>query len=172
MKIMYTTLSCALLLTTSSVWAETERNTQLQQGPIAPYGVNPNIFHVWAYKAQKGVMHGAEKVGEATEKGMQKIRPTAHQALDSAKSIGQQTAEQARRTGQRLNQSLSSKSSDSQQETTGQPVPMYQGNLSHPTSQSNPSSGVTLAPASTQNVQSPSSFDPLPAEEEIKVTKL
>ncbi|MGE8539614.1 MAG: hypothetical protein ACN6NI_10060, partial [Acinetobacter sp.] len=32
--------------------------------PIAPYGANPNLLHVFAYKAQEGVINTAEKVGE------------------------------------------------------------------------------------------------------------
>jgi hypothetical protein len=92
MNMMKTTLFCALLMTTAGVWAQTETTTQQAQKPITPYGKNPNIFHVWAYKTQEGVINTAEKVGTATEKGIQKIRPSAHQALDSAKTITNNTA--------------------------------------------------------------------------------
>ena len=109
MNMMKTTLFCALLMTTAGVWAQTETTTQQAQKPITPYGKNPNIFHVWAYKTQEGVINTAEKVGTATEKGIQKIRPSAHQALDSAKTITNNTAEQAKETGQQVTQNVNKK---------------------------------------------------------------
>ena len=65
MNMMKTTLFCALLMTTAGVWAQTETTTQQAQKPITPYGKNPNILHVWAYKTQEGVINTVEKVGTA-----------------------------------------------------------------------------------------------------------
>ena len=186
MNMMKTTLYCALLMTTAGVWAQTETTTQQAQKPITPYGENPNIFHVWAYKTQEGVINTAEKVGNATEKGIQKIRPSAHQALDSAKTMTNNTAEQAKQTGQQVTQSVGQKLHETKQVITGQadqPAPIYQGSLSQsstaaieapaaqaPAVQTSPSvAPQTNEPAITQ---APPSFTPAQAEEEIKVTKL
>ena len=121
MNMMKTTLFCALLMTTAGVWAQTETTAQQAQKPITPYGKNPNIFHVWAYKTQEGVINTAEKVGTATEKGIQKIRPSAHQALDSAKTITNNTAEQAKETGQQVTQNVNKKLHETKQTVSGQP---------------------------------------------------
>ncbi len=117
--------------------------------------VKPNIFHVWAYKTQEGVINTAEKVGTATEKGIQKIRPSAHQALDSAKTITNNTAEQAKETGQQVTQNVNKKLHETKQVITGQtdqPASIYQGSLSQPSS----------APVDAPAVQAPSVSSPQP----------
>ena len=187
MNMMKTTLFCALLMTTAGVWAQTETTTQQAQKPITPYGKNPNILHVWAYKTQEGVINTVEKVGTATEKGIQKIRPSAHQALDSAKTITNNTAEQAKETGQQVTQNVNKKLHETKQVITGQtdqPAPIYQGSLSQPSSAPvdapavqapSVSSPQPVAPQTMNEptiTQAPSSFTPAQAEEEIKVTKL
>ena len=58
------------LMFCAPVFAQTEA-TQTTK-PIAPYGENPNLLHVFAYKAQEGVINTAEKVGEVTEKALPK----------------------------------------------------------------------------------------------------
>ncbi|USI85896.1 hypothetical protein LZ086_10920 [Acinetobacter johnsonii] len=83
-------------MTTAGVWAQTETTTQQAQKPITPYGKNPNIFHVWAYKTQEGVINTAEKVGTATEKGIQKFA-----LLHTKPWTVQNHHQQHRRTSQR-----------------------------------------------------------------------
>lgn len=48
-----------------------------------PYGDNPNIFKVLAHKTQEKVQHTAEKVEDATETGLAKIKPKVNQAWDA-----------------------------------------------------------------------------------------
>ena len=50
-----------------------------------------------------------QKVGEVTEKGIEKIRPSAHQALDNTKQLGSQGAAQAKHTGQQLANNVNTK---------------------------------------------------------------
>ena len=148
-------------MTTAGVWAQTETTTQQAQKPITPYGKNPNIFHVWAYKTQEGVINTAEKVGTATEKGKE--------------------------TGQQVTQNVNKKLHETKQVITGQtdqPAPIYQGSLSQPSSAPVDAPAVqtpsasSAQPVTPQTVneptitQAPSSFTPAQAEEEIKVTKL
>ena len=45
----------------------TQTSSQITK-PVTPYGENPNLLHVFAYKAQEGVINTAEKVGKVTEK--------------------------------------------------------------------------------------------------------
>lgn len=73
MNMMKTTLFCALLMTTAGVWAQTETTIQQAQKPITPYGKNPNILHVWAYKTQEGVINTAEKSGLQQKKASKKF---------------------------------------------------------------------------------------------------
>ena len=47
------------------------------------YGDNPNIFKVLAHKTQEKVQHTAEKVEDATETGLAKIKPKVNQAWDA-----------------------------------------------------------------------------------------
>ena len=47
----------------------TEENTEKSGHLISPYGDNPNLFHVFMYKAQNQVI----KAGQATGRGLAKV---------------------------------------------------------------------------------------------------
>ncbi len=86
-------------------------------------------------KLRKGVIHAAQKVGEVTQKGIEKIRPSAHQALDNAKQLSSQGAAQAKHTGQQLANNVNTKIQETKEVITGQSdhaVPIYQVPLSAP----------------------------------------
>ncbi len=70
-----------------SLYAQTNNPNQSQ-----PYGDNPNIFRVLAHKTGEAVQNTAEKVGEVTEKGIQKIKPTLDSTIENTKTY---TTEQA-----------------------------------------------------------------------------
>jgi len=135
------------LMFCAPVFAQTE-TTQTTK-PIAPYGENPNLLHVFAYKAQEGVINTAEKVGEVTEKGIAKIKPGVDRAWDNTKStvattiekVDQGATQVAQQTGQKIQQTKDVWRGNQQQQ-----VPIEQ----QPLSQSS---------TATQNVtpQSPSS---------------
>jgi hypothetical protein len=94
-------------------WAQAASGSEAQTiKPIAPYGTNPNLLHVFAYKAQEGVINTAEKVGEATQKGIAKIKPGVDRAWSNTKSatsdtlqkVDQGATQAAQQTGQKIQQ--------------------------------------------------------------------
>src|SRR5690606_16931459 len=89
--------------------AATESEAQTSK-PIAPYGTNPNLLHVFAYKAQEGVVNTAEKVGEVTEKGIAKVKPGVDRAWGNTKAAASETAQKvdqgATQAGQQTNQKI------------------------------------------------------------------
>jgi hypothetical protein len=101
-------LSTALLMCTP-LFIQT---VQASETPIVPYGDNPNLLHVFAYKTQQGVINTAEKVGAAAEKGIAKIKPGVDRAWDNTKSTAATTIEKvdqgatqvAQQTGQKIQQ--------------------------------------------------------------------
>ena len=101
-------LTTALMLSVPALAQSTTQSTK----PIKPYGDNPNLLHVFAYKAQEGVINTAEKVGEATEKGIAKIKPGVDRAWNNTKSatsdtlqkVDQGATQAAQQTGQKIQQ--------------------------------------------------------------------
>ena len=89
--------------------AATESEAQTSK-PIAPYGTNPNLLHVFAYKAQEGVINTAEKVGEVTEKGIAKVKPGVGRAWGNTKAAASETAQKvdqgATQAAQQTNQKI------------------------------------------------------------------
>ena len=120
------------LMFCAPVFAQTE-TTQTTK-PIAPYGENPNLLHVFAYKAQEGVINTAEKVGEVTEKGIAKIKPgvdrawgnTKSAASDTIQKVDQGATQAAQQTGQKIQQTREVWRGNSQQ------APIVQQPLSQP----------------------------------------
>ena len=120
------------LMFCAPVFAQTE-TTQTNK-PIAPYGENPNLLHVFAYKAQEGVINTAEKVGEVTEKGIAKIKPGVDRAWGNTKSVASDTIQKvdegatqaAQQTGQKIQQTREVWRGNSQQ------APIVQQPLSQP----------------------------------------
>lgn len=73
MKKINISICIGLLLSSASVGAQSSNAQTQSNKPIQPYADNPNLLHVWAYKTQEGVIHAAQKVGEVTEKGIEKF---------------------------------------------------------------------------------------------------
>lgn len=98
-------LSC-LVFAMSTAYAETTTApaTETQETSnrlISPYGDNPNLFHVFMYKAQDQVV----RAGKATERGLAKIGP----ALDSVFGVSEnELPEKPEITHQSLSQPSSS----------------------------------------------------------------
>lgn len=91
MQKIITTFACFGILTTtlasSQIMAETEAQDDHAPRIINPYGNNPNIAHVLAYKTQELVIDGAQKVGEVTEKGIAKIKPSVDRVWERTQNI-------------------------------------------------------------------------------------
>lgn len=75
-------LICAsLCLVSATLWADSpSSNTPAtdNQGLITPYGQNPNIFHVFAYKTQESIISGVSRMSAATERGINKLKSKDH----------------------------------------------------------------------------------------------
>jgi hypothetical protein len=86
-------LICTSLMSLSTtLWANSSTNQQSTEdssGLISPYGQNPNIFHVFAYKTQEGIKNTANRVGSATERGFNKLKPKAKQAEEGIERTAQ-----------------------------------------------------------------------------------
>ena len=139
-------LSTALLMC-APLFIQTVQASETQQDakPIVPYGDNPNLLHVFAYKTQQGVINTAEKVGAAAEKGIAKIKPGVDRAWDNTKSTAATTIEKvdqgatqvAQQTGQKIQQTKEVWRGNSQQ------APIVQQPLSQSSATQNPNTPQT-----------------------------
>lgn len=91
----------------SAVMAETENPPS--NGIIAPYGNNPNIAHVFAYKAQEGIIDGAHKIGEVTSNTMAKVKPSLAQAWENTKNLSFRGAEEVKNSSEGVAANISEK---------------------------------------------------------------
>lgn len=149
MKINKILAGVALLFIGVSAYAEdNQANTERSLKPIAPYGTNPNLLHVFAYKTQEGVIHGAEKVAEVTEKGIAKVKPSVSQAWENTKNLSLSTVNKVDESTQNATQNVNQKIQQGKESVFGKndnakPV-IEQQSLS----QSTPSSSPYQAPQS------------------------
>ncbi|WOE30572.1 MULTISPECIES: hypothetical protein [unclassified Acinetobacter] len=87
-KTKYILATHLFLLSTTLFAATADQDTQ---GLITPYGDNPNIFHVFAYKTQTGIVNGVTRMGAATQRGIDKLKPAAKTAQQDLKTAAQNT---------------------------------------------------------------------------------
>ncbi|AYA03560.1 hypothetical protein BEN74_12530 [Acinetobacter sp. WCHAc010034] len=135
-----TALCAGLALASASLWAQ-QPAAQQSEKPVKPYGSNPNIFHVWAYKTQEGVLGTAKKVGGAAERGAAKVKPSVDQAWDSTKDIASNTAHKVDEGAQKAAQSATAKIQETKDAIGGkpqQPAPIEQRPLSESSSAGSP----------------------------------
>lgn len=128
------------------------------QRPVKPYGKNPNIFHVWAYKTQQGVINTAEKVGGAAERGIGKVKPSVDQAWDNTKDAASSTVQKVDEGAKKAAQSVNGKIQDTKEVLGGHPsqsAPIEQRSLSE--SSTSPSSYQSVPAAPALNQTSPNS---------------
>lgn len=143
------TLCAGLVFTSASLWAQDATAEQQTQKPVKPYGKNPNIFHVWAYKTQEGVINTAEKVGIVAERGVAKVKPSVNQAWDNTKEIAGSTVQKADAGAQKATQTVTTKIQETKEALGGKPsqvAPIEQHNLSESSSSSNSN---LVAPSTT-----------------------
>ncbi len=131
-------LSSALLfaLPTLARSAETPSQTKAST-PIKPYGDNPNIFHVFGYKAQQGVINGVEKVDELAGKGISKVKPSVDRVWDNTKSATSDTIQQVDQGVQSVTKQANQKIQDTKEVITGkstESAPIISQPLSEPSS--------------------------------------
>ncbi|RKG29289.1 hypothetical protein [Acinetobacter tianfuensis] len=156
MKLLKTAVGLALLLTSPVLLAqaaETEQQAaQQNQKLIQPYGKNPNIFHVWAYKAQEGVVGAAKNVGDLTERGVSKVKPSVDQAWDNTKNLASTTVHKVDEGATQAAQNANTKIQETKEALGAkpqQPVPIEQQSLSSPTLNNSNSTNSSQAPAAS-----------------------
>lgn len=128
MKIIKGLCVSTAVLMSSSLFAQTESTNQ-----TPPYGDNPNIFKVLAYKTGSAIQNTAEKVGNATEKGIQKIKPKIDETVENTKTYTTEQATIARdNTRQGIDKTVKKveQTKDRILGKTDSNVPIEQGSLS------------------------------------------
>lgn len=160
MKIM----KSALLLSTSLIlvpisFAQADSNTQ-NNAQQTTYGDNPNLLRVLAGKTQTAVQNTADKVGEATEKGIAKIKPSVSQTWNNTKEYTTEQAVIARDNTRQGIDTTVKKVKQTKENIVGQGgVPIERGSLSQTTSSQ--SSPQAMMPPRIQNA--PPQYENVPA---------
>ena len=114
------TLSSALLFVLPTMAQSAETNPEpTSSAPIKPYGDNPNLLHVFAYKAQQGVINGVEKVDELAEKGVAKVKPSVDRVWGNTKSTASTTIQQVDQGVQTITKQANQKIQDTKEVITG-----------------------------------------------------
>ncbi len=152
MQKMKYTIIVSMLLTSASVFADSA--TPEKTPP--PYGDNPNIFVVLGHKAKDAVQNTANKVGAATERGIQKIKPKVDNTLENTKTYTEEQATLAKENTIKAKDKVVQKWHDTKDNVlgvNGGTVPIQQGELSQ-------SSGTTSSPVTTVPVQNTAQVAP------------
>ena len=126
MKMVKSLCLVTAILTAPTLYAQTDTQNQ-------PYGDNPNIFKVLAHKTGSAIQNTAEKVGTATEKGIQKIKPQFDETIENTKNYTTEQATIARdNTRQGIDTAVKKveQTKDSVLGRTTSNVPIQQGSLS------------------------------------------
>ncbi len=119
------------IFATSSVYAQTTSETKTPP----PYGDNPNIFKVLAHKTGEKVQNTAERVGAATERGIEKIKPKVDNTWEEAKTYTEQQTERAKVGLQKGADKVVETASNTRDVIVGTnkgSVPIERGSLSQP----------------------------------------
>ena len=136
------------LFSATSIYAQTTTENK-----TTPYGDNPNIFTVIAKKTGTAVQNTAEKVGEATENGIRKIKPKFDETVDNTKTYTAEQATIAKENTQKGIDTAVKKVEQTKDNVFGKTeynVPIQQGSLSQPQIPTKTTYEVTApAPATT-----------------------
>ena len=154
------------LFSATSIYAQTTTENK-----TTPYGDNPNIFTVIAKKTGTAVQNTAEKIGEATENGIRKIKPKFDETIDNTKTYTAEQATIAKENTQKGIDTAVKKVEQTKDNVFGKTeynVPIEQGSLSQPKIPTKTTYEVT-APAPATTVLAPLTpiAPPTTAEPEI-----
>lgn len=86
-----TALFVSAILVTTPLFAQTNTTQPVKQSPA--YGDNPNIFVVLGHKTKEKVETTFSKIGNATERGINKIKPAAQKTADIAEYSAEKTVD-------------------------------------------------------------------------------
>jgi len=124
MKMIRSLVVVNLIFATPILYAQTENQ---------PYGDNPNIFRVLAHKTGEAIQNTADKVGNATERGIQKIKPSFDETIENTKNYTTEQATIARDNTRQGIDTAVKKVEQTKERITGKTsynVPIEQGSLS------------------------------------------
>ncbi|AOA59347.1 hypothetical protein BFG52_13935 [Acinetobacter larvae] len=129
-------------------------SAEAEQKTTPPYGDNPNIFKVLAYKTGQKIHKTADQVGEATEQGIEKVKPKVEEAIDAV--TGSHSAGKAPIERKSLSQSSSNNTPSTASATVMSPTT--------PTTSSVTTHTITEQPAEIQRIPQQNSTDTEPAK--------
>lgn len=144
MKIIKSLCFITAVFTTPILYAQTETQNQAQ-----PYGDNPNIFRVLAHKTGEAVQNTAEKVGNATERGIQKIKPNLDETIENTKNYTTEQATIARDNTRQGIDSAVKKIEQTKDRITGKTsanIPIEHGSLSQSSTSANINTNTQTSP--------------------------
>lgn len=157
MKILNVILLSTTLLSTSALYAQNEK------APPA-YGDNPNLFAVLAHKTGVAVQNTVEKVGAATERGIEKVKPKVGEAWENTRDYSKEQADLAlSNTRQGINTAVQ-KVNDTKDQVIGTSagnIPITQGRLSQSSTLQNTAPQV-ITPQVNENSNTGSALPQLP----------
>lgn len=157
MKILNVILLSTTLLSTSALYAQNEK------APPA-YGDNPNLFAVLAHKTGVAVQNTVEKVGAATERGIEKVKPKVGEAWENTRDYSKEQADLAlSNTRQGINTAVQ-KVNDTKDQVIGTSagnIPITQGRLSQSSTLQN-SAPQVITPQVNENLNTGSALPQLP----------
>lgn len=157
MKILNVVLLSTTLLSTSALYAQNEK------APPA-YGDNPNLFAVLAHKTGVAVQNTVEKVGAATERGIEKVKPKVGEAWENTRDYSKEQADLAlSNTRQGINTAVQ-KVNDTKDQVIGTSagnIPITQGRLSQSSTLQNTAPQV-ITPQVNENLNTGSALPQLP----------
>ena len=159
MKMVKSLCLVTAILTAPTIYAQTDTQNQ-------PYGDNPNIFKVLAHKTGSAIQNTAEKVGTATEKGIQKIMPQFDETIENTKNYTTEQATIARdNTRQGIDTAVKKveQTKDSVLGRTTSNVPIQQGSLSQSsTPPKSTMNNTNVATATITVTEAPIVMQPIP----------
>lgn len=159
MKMVKSLCLVTAILTAPTIYAQTDTQNQ-------PYGDNPNIFKVLAHKTGSAIQNTAEKVGTATEKGIQKIKPQFDETIKNTKNYTTEQATIARdNTRQGIDTAVKKveQTKDSVLGRTTSNVPIQQGSLSQSsTPPKSTMNNTNVATATITVTEAPIVMQPIP----------
>ena len=103
------------LLANSTTFADAEQKDH-DTAPrlIQVYDDNPNLAHVLAYKTQELMIDSVKKVGDATEKGIEAIKPSVDRAWEGTKKLTTRGSEKVSHSSKQIGSAVSEKIQDTQ----------------------------------------------------------
>lgn len=105
-------------LSSSMVLAESVEQNVASNTLIPQYGENPNIAHVLAYKTQDKVIGAAHTVGDATSRGVAKIKPSLNRAWENTKNLTARGTQEVKEGSKQAASNVNEKLKDAKQSIT------------------------------------------------------